>query len=261
MPTKYKLIIWHALIVLLALAFWTYVAGVINQSAEDFEVGLESILYLLVFTSIIGLGFALFRDRWLVLSFSAAVGVPYLLALSGELIWTGAAAIVLLFLYSWSATVKELKERSKVNIMAVLRRGLGGVMLAVLIAVSFAAYHSPIAEELERTERLPSSMERFIGMIVRSTLGHRIEGSEAQKETVLAEVTRETFRELNTFFEPYFRYAPPLLAFTVFLILWGLSWFFVQLAVLAGALIFFILKKIKFVQIQEHEAKAEILVI
>ncbi len=243
------------------MVFWTYIAGIIGQSVESFEIGPESIIYLLVFTSVVALGFALFKARWLVLSFSAAIGVPFLLAMSGELIWTGAALFVLLLLYSWSSTVRELKERSKVNIRAVLRRGMTGVMLATLLAVSFAAYESPIADELERTERLPSATERFIGAVVKGTLGPRIEGDQAQKETVLSEVTRETFQELNTFFQPYFKYAPPLLSFAVFLVLWGLSWFFIQLSVLMGMLIFWILKKTGAVKIEEREAKAETLVV
>src|SRR3989344_4947243 len=153
MHTKYKLIIWHALIVILAMIFWTYSAGVINQSADSFSIGPKSVVYLVIFTSVIALGFALFQVRWLVLSFSGAIGIPFVLAMSGELIWTGAMLFILLLLYSWSTTVRELRERSKVNMREVLRRGLSGIMLATLIAVSFAAYDSPIAGELERTRR------------------------------------------------------------------------------------------------------------
>lgn len=256
-----KLIVWHAVIVLLALVFWTYVAGVISQPSDSFEIGPEGIIYLVVFTAVIALGLALFQKRWLILSFSAAIGIPYVLALPGYLSMTAVAFMVLLLLYSWSAAVREEKERSRVNIRAILRRSLSGVMLAILLAISFAAYDSPIAEELKKTERLPSGTERFIGTIVKSTVGPRLDGSEQQKETILAEVTRETFQEFNTFFSPYFKYAPPVLAFAVFLILWGLSWFFIQFSVLVGMLIFFILKMTGVVRIEEKEAKAEMLVV
>lgn len=259
MPTKYKLIIWHTLIVLLALVFWTYTASVISRSSNSLDLEPEGVIYLLVFASMVALGFALFQKKWLVLSFSGAIGVPYLLALPGYLAGAGIAFMLLFLLYSWSATVRELKERSKVNIGEVLKRSLSGVILAIFIAVSFAAYESPLAAELEKTQRLPSSAERFIAGVVRGTIGTRIEGSEQEKQTIIAEVSRQTFQELNNFVKPYFRFAPPLLAFTVFLILWGLSWFFVRLAMFVGMAIFLLLKKIKFVEIKEHESTAEIL--
>lgn len=256
MTTKHKLIIWHALVVLLALVFWTYVAGIINQPADSFELGLESIVYLVVFASAIALGLVMFPKKWIVLSFTASAGIPYLLAVPGYLVLNGVASMALLFFFAWFASQRELKERNKVNIRAILRRGLTGVILALLVAISFAAYESPIAAELEKSQRLPSGTERFIGVIVRSTIGPRIEDGQ-QKETILAEVTRETFQEFNTLLRPYFKHAPPLLAFAVFLILWGLSWFFIQLAVLVGGLIFMILSKMKFVEVQEYQIKAE----
>ena len=259
MPTKYKLTVWHVLIVLLALVFWTYTAGVISHSSDSFDLDPEGIIYLLMFASVIALGFALFQKKWLILSFSAAIGVPYLLALPGYWAGAGIAFMLLFLLYSWSATVRELKERSKVNIGEVLKRSLGGVILAIFIAVSFAAYESPLAAELEKTQRLPSSTERFIAGVVRGTIGTRLEGSEQEKQTIVAEVSRQTFQELNNFIKPYFRFAPPLLAFGLFLVLWGLSWFFIQLSVLLGILIFWILKKTKMVMIEEKDVKAEVL--
>ncbi|MEX2090779.1 MAG: hypothetical protein WD989_01440 [Candidatus Paceibacterota bacterium] len=261
MPTKYKLIIWHVLIVLLALVFWTYAAGVIAQPSDSFELGPESIVYLVVFASVIALGLALFRERWLVLSFTAVAGAPYLLVSPSYVTLGGLAFMVLFMFFSWSVTVSELRERSKVNIRAVLRRSLTAIILALFVAISFLAYGSPIATGMEKNERLPSNTEKFIGTVVRGTIGPRIEGSLQQKENIIAEVTRETFQEFNTFLKPYFRYAPPLLAFAVFFVLWGLSWFFVQLGVLLGMLIFWFLKKTNFVRIEERDAKAETLII
>ena len=61
--------------------------------------------------------------------------------------------------------------------------------------------------------------------------------------------------------KPYFQYAPPLLAFGLFLVLWGLSWFFIQLSVLVGMLMFWILKKTNFVKIEKKNIEAETLVV
>ncbi|MEK7603954.1 MAG: hypothetical protein AAB461_02425, partial [Patescibacteria group bacterium] len=90
-------------------------------------------------------------------------------------------------------------------------------------------------------------------------LGPQIEaeaGSQ-KKENVIAETARVTVQQINNLLSPYFQYAPPLLAFGLFLILLGLNWIFVWLSVLAGVGIFWILKKTGFIMIKEYDIKGE----
>jgi len=82
-----------------------------------------------------------------------------------------------------------------------------------------------------------------------------------QKELVLNQVTQEMVREINLFLEPYFQYAPPALAFGLFLVLWGVGWVFTWLAVFLGMLLFQILQKTKFFRIEERDVRAEAIVI
>ena len=78
-----------------------------------------------------------------------------------------------------------------------------------------------------------------------------------QKEVILNQVTQEIVKQANSFMEPYFEYAPPALAFGLFLVLWGVGWIFVWLAVFLSLLVFQILQKIKFFKIEEYDIKAQ----
>src|SRR3989344_1720239 len=123
---------------------------------------------------------------------------------------------------------------------------LGVAILAGLLFFSRFSINSELNERLKVNSR---------------TIGPRVEGGEIEKQNIISQIAGETFREINTFLKPYFQFAPPLLAFGLFLVLWGLSWFFIWLSVLVGMLIFWILKKTKMVIIKEKDVKAEMLVI
>ena len=82
-----------------------------------------------------------------------------------------------------------------------------------------------------------------------------------QREVAVNAVAAGTFHSINVFLRPYFQWAPPLVAFGLFIVLWGLSWIFVYAAMFGGLILFWILKKIKIVKIEEREVKAEVLII
>src|SRR3990167_9725449 len=142
----------------------------------------------------------------------------------------------------------------------VVQTGAWPVITGLFILISFAVYQSPFAEELEKSEKLPSASQNFIRSIVEQTVGRQVQtNNEAEKQNIITQISKETFGEINTFLKPYFQYAPPLLAFGLFLILWGLSWIFIWLSVLLGIFVFLILKKTDMVMIEERDVKAEML--
>ncbi len=279
MQSKYKLTGWHALILILSWEFWRYLSYLFESSAPDFEPAM--VLNFILISSVTTLGLMLFtpneaararsvpllrtgfRKKWHALSFGAMHGIFYLVYFGfNPLNLLGVAILIGLLFVSRFQINSELNERFKVNPRAVLRRGLMGVVLGIFVLISFAAYQSPLAKEIERSQQLPSRTEVFIRNIVENTIGPRVDtGSEAEKQSVISQITGETLKQLNALLGPYFQYAPPLLAFAVFLILWGLSWFFIQLSVLVGVLMFWALKKMKIVIIEEHDVKAEALVV
>lgn len=167
---------------------------------------------------------------------------------------------VLLFLNARHDGVEEIEQRTKINSRMIIRRSATSIVMALFVLMSFAAFQSPVAKGVAQAQELPSAGEQLVRSIVDSVIGGQIQDSP-EKENLLSEVARQTFQELNSLLKPYFQYAPPLLAFGLFLVLWGISWFFIQLSVLVGMLIFWILKKANFIKISEKEVKAETLIV
>ena len=261
LPTK--LIIWHGVVLVLSLMFWGYGSWLSSEviSAKSFD-GL-AVLYLILLLTAVVMGIALFQKKIWVLTLGGIVGAIYLFQFGfTRLNLLGVGIFLFLGLYSSVNSRAEIGQRTKINMRRIIQHGSLPVILGLFILISFVAYQSSFAEELGKSERLPSASQNFIRSIVEQTVGRQIKtNNEAEKQNIITQITSETFGEINTFLKPYFQYAPPLVAFGLFLVLWGLSWIFIWLSVLLGMLIFWILKKTKVVSIEEKDVKAEVLVV
>ena len=260
---RIKLIIWHGVVLILALMFWGYGSHVSSDvlSGNSFD-GL-AVLYLVLLLTVVVMGIALFQKKVWALTLSGVVGMISLFQFGfSQLNLSGVGIFLLLGLYSLANSRTEIIQRTKINIRRIIQSGAWPVIMGLFILISFAVYQSSFAKELEKSERLPSSSHNFIRSVVEQTVGRQVKtNNETEKQNIITQITNETFGEINTFLKPYFQYAPPILAFGLFLILWGLSWIFVWLSVLLGMLMFWILKKTRVVQIEEREVKAEVLII
>jgi len=258
-----KLIIWHGVVAVLAWMFWNYGSHVSSDVLYGTSFDGLAVLYLVLLLTAVVMGIALFQKKLWVLTLSGVVGVMYLFTFGFTGLNLLGAGIFLLFgLYSSSNSRSEINQRTKINMRRIIQAGAWPVITGLFILISFAVYQSPFAEELEKSEKLPSASQNFIRSIVEQTVGRQVQtNNEAEKQNIITQISKETFGEINTFLKPYFQYAPPLLAFGLFLILWGLSWIFIWLSVLLGIFVFLILKKTDMVMIEERDVKAEMLVI
>lgn len=220
-------------------------------------------LLFLILLSLLSIGIMVFQNRLRSIYFGIIVSVTYsLLFKISNLNLVGIFLLVLLFYHAQDLVHSEMNERLKINPRVILRKGLMNFVIALFILASFAAYQSPAIEEFKNIQQLPSSSEIFIKTVVEQSLGGQLkEAGAQQKDLVLNQVTQEVVKEANLFLEPYFQYAPPALAFGLFLILWSVGWIFVWLAVFLGMFIFWMLKKIKFFKMEEYDVKAERLVV
>lgn len=233
---------------------------------ESFSFDFEGIVIanFVILVTITALALAVFRQKRWTLAAGGIVGLIYVCLFgSSYLNWIGVLLTILLFIYARRAGVEEIDQRTSINILTIMRRSVSVVIIPFFILISFAAYQSPVAMEISRSRQLPSASEKFVRSVINKTLGPQIEaeaGSQ-KKENVIAETARVTIQQINNLLSPYFQYAPPLLAFGLFLILWGLNWIFVWLSVLAGMGIFWILKKSGFIRTEKYDMKGERLII
>lgn len=259
-----KLILTNLLIAILSFGFFRYVSYVFNVITPDsfsFDFEPSAVVNFIILVSVTSLGLTVFRQKKWTLAMAGVVGLVYLLVFGWSYInLVGVGIMALLFLYARHNGIEEIEQRTKINPRMIVRRCASPVVMALFLLISFAAFQSPIAKEIAEAEQLPSASQQMIRSIVDSVVGSQIPAGP-EKESAIAQVTSQTFQQINGILKPYFQYAPPLLAFGLFLILWGLSWIFVWLSVLVGVGIFLILKKTRFVEIEKHNVEAEKLTI
>ena len=263
MAKTYKLIIWHAVVLILALMFWGYGSHVSSEVLSGNSFDGMAVLYFVLLLTVVVMGIALFQKKVWALTLSGIVGAIYLFQFGFTRLNLLGAVIFLLFgLHSWGRSRDEINQRIKISMRRVVQTGAWPVIMGLFVLISFAVYQSPFAEELEKAEKLPSASQNFIRSVVEQTVGRQVPvNNEVEKQNIISQITDETFREINTFLKPYFKYTPPILAFGLFLILSGLSFIFVAFSTAVAIGLFWILKKTKVVKIEERDVKAEVLVI
>lgn len=257
------LIAWCALVAVFSWKLWDYGRNVAFNSVTGIDFEIPALIGFVLLTAVVVLGYILFQQKkwaWLI---SLLVGLTFLSYFGINKINIVAVAISVVLNY-WSAARvrREVGERRVLNIPDAFYHGLFPVILGLFIMISFAAYQSPLAEEIKGADQLPNQSQIFFQQIVDKTIGQKINATDpAQRERLIKEISSQTFQEVNSFLRPYFQYAPPVLAFGLFLILWGLSFVFIWLGGAVGMLLYWILKMTRVVRVEEHDVKAEVLVI
>lgn len=258
-----KLILWHVLVAVAAWGLWFDISAWLEAVRLEKDFASYAVVLFGLLSSLIVLGFAVFQRKWLTLSFGGLVWAGFMLNFGlSNLNYLGLVILVLVYTWSRDDVSAESIERVKINSRVILRRGLMPVILGLFVLISFAAFQSEAFKKLGDLNKLPPETEKYVRVVVENMIGHKLEGaSEKEKQQVINAVSKETVAEVNNLFGPYFQYAPPILAFTLFLTLWGFSWIFLWISVGLGVLVFWILKKTGFVRIEEREVRAEILII
>lgn len=259
-----KIVVWHVVVGILAWWMWNFNGHVAFNQITGIDFQPPAVGAFILLTSFLVIGYMLFHEnrRW-VLSSAGIVGLFFLITFGFTwLNLVGLGLFTLLAILANHRIRKETQERLKFNISRILEVGLLPLVIGFFILISFAAYQSPFLADIKKTQRLPSQTQVLFQQIVETALGPKIHAATPQqRQTLLNEIASQTFQQFNSFLKPYFKYAPPALAFGLFLILWGLSFVFAWLGVAVGMVMFWILKKTKMVRIEKKSVEAEVLVV
>lgn len=260
MPKKISILI---TVLIIAIVFWVAVKPWIEGQIKfaQIDAWLFPLIMLNLLAAALGVGFILITDILSRISMSILVGIAFLIVFDFNPLYPGTFSTLILFhLYAGKLIREELNQRHKINVRAILRRGLTWVILPILIMISFAYYLDPKVQASAFQNELPPTIKQIVRQTVTLILGRELEtlppDERREAEDILAVQVIEKINELAN---PYFKYTPPILAFGIFIILQGLSFVFVWLGVFAGVALFWILKKIDFVKIAERDVKAEMI--
>lgn len=269
-----KVLVWHVAVMLFVWRLFALKDSFQFNSATGFDVNLPSFGWFLLAVAVIGLGYVLFSSEsghahliggHRILSFTISLIVGLLFLVGFGYTWLNLLAVIIFWLcnvWAQERALSDIGERVKINMMRTISMTLMPVVLGFFVIASFAAYQSNLADKIKDTKQLPSQTEVFFRQTTDKLFGSKL-GPENSKQRQYAvnEAASATYQGINDFLRPYFKWAPPLLAFGLFIVLWGLSWIFIYAAMIVALIMFWILKKTRVVRIEERDVKAEVLII
>ena len=253
---------WYVILAFLAWGMWGAGTSLGFSSVTGINITWPALVLFLCLTSLVILGYSVFRSRLVPLISGIIIGVAFLAWYGfAKLDLLGAGIFILLCFESYRRTGLQI-QRIKINLTEILSHGLYPIVIGIFILISFAVYQSPLANELEGSKRLPSQTQEFFRQVTDKFLTPHLDtASPKERQYAVDQVASQAYQQINNFLKPYFKYAPPLVAFALFLVLWGLSWFFVWMGVGVGSLLFWVLKKTKAIKVEEKEVKAQVMIV
>ncbi len=175
---------------------------------------------------------------------------------TNQILLLGIAISFLFQLVAVRAIDKEKENHLAFSFSSVLRPSVARLTTSLLILISFAYFLSYGVQASVNKKELPSSFQRTIQVLIGNYIGENL---EIQNPRLKAETSNQVIRQINTFLKPYFQFLPPILAFSLFLILQGLSFIFIWLAILLALIIFSILKLTGLIKITKKPKEAEVI--
>src|SRR3989338_1914274 len=119
---RIKLIIWHGVVLILALMFWGYGSHVSSDvlSGNSFD-GL-AVLYLVLLLTVVVMGIALFQKKVWALTSCGIIGSIYFFQFGfTPLNLLGVGILLLLGLYSSVNSGAEISQRTKINMRRIIQ--------------------------------------------------------------------------------------------------------------------------------------------
>jgi len=264
MNIKYKMGIWMTVVAVFASGFWFYIDRWLNYSGAltYSNWNMLSLVFFVFLISAVSISLMLFKDKYVAL---AILG----LAIFSQLIFFGFTllnllGLIIFLLSGYNARARlhnELDQRIKFKTSTIIRNSIKPLILGIFLVVSFSAYQSSALESVKKMDKVPSIGTTFVKELVHKMIGRDYNLDMRQTDQVIDQTIVETDKQINSMFSPYLHYAPPVLAFVLFLILYGLNWIFLWLSMLLCVGVIATLRMMKFITIEEKDVKAEMMVV
>ncbi|MEK7583356.1 MAG: hypothetical protein AAB483_03065 [Patescibacteria group bacterium] len=237
-----KIISIIAVVTLLSFWFWVAAEPWVHSETKfrDSSLWILPAIILVVLAASTAVAYMLLPQKRLKMLLAGLIAVTYVVVFGfGYPQILALFVILILHVLAIRDIHLESRERLKIHPGFIIRRGIAAIMIPLYIALSFAYFASPSIHENVRTQQTAPTFK------------------QAVQNYVIEQAYDQIMRQLA----PYRAYFPPVLAFGLFLVLWGLGFVFHRVAAWLGMLIFWLLRKANFVAIQEMDVKAESMVL
>lgn len=244
-----------------ALLFWFFVhklvfTGFLN---ENFIVG--SLILLLFLSSMLLMSLVFLKSTLSRFLLIACVAVPFFILFGLSPSYFTGFLVMLGFYFLAGRDIQDDLTRSvRISIRAISSQNLWLIITPLFVMISLGYYQTPAVQESSRQGVLPSQIQR----VVQNTAAFAIEKEiinvpAQQRQQFERQLINQVVSQISRAIKPYVRFIPPLLAFGLFLILQGLSFIFVYLALPISITLFHLLKKVKFFEIGSKKVEADVL--
>ncbi len=226
-------------VTLVAIGFWITAKPWVESPVKfaDWRIWIVPLIMLTLLGALIAVAFMILPDRrWKFLT-SALVAVTSVLVFGLHYFNIIAAGGVVLFHWFGIRVIEqESEERLKIHPRRTIYVGIAEVMIPLYIVLSFAYFATPaIQQASQRDVPLPHTI----------------------KQAVSGVALQRAYDLIIYWAEPYREYFPPVLAFGLFLVLWGLGFVLHRVATMIGVLLMLVLRKTKFILITEKMISRE----
>ncbi len=220
-------------------------------------------LALIVASAVTGLAWTMLERRWDRFGAAVASWASFVLCWGPDIWYLTMLPVFVWFWYLSAHRIRvDLADRHTMRITTSLGTGLTPLILGVFLLLSMGFYVLPSSQSVgvsDVSEGIQLQIERvYETPVVVSQLNQLPPAMRAQ---VKAELAKNIDRYAQRFLGPLSAYLPPLLAFGLFLVLWSVLFIYRELAIWSGSGLFKILKASGFVRVEEHDVKAQVLVL
>lgn len=250
---------------LATLVFWLVIKQLMEGSfptswrMEEVSIWFWSLILLVSLAGLLALSLLLLDSRTVWLTLVMNLLLFAVIFNPKEIMVWGGAAVALFFQFSaWQLIRREGKNRLRLDLKSMIRLGVGRLITSILILISFAYFLSNGVQEAAQKRELPKVVRETVQIVVGGYIGENLEVKNPSA-SLRAQATETVLKQITLFLNPYFIYLPPVLAFSLFLALQGLSAIFIWLAIILALLVFWVLKLLKLVKIERELKEAEVI--
>ncbi len=250
-------------VLVVAFSFWFTAKAWVNEPIKYAIIShwITPMVLLVLLMACMGIAFIILTDRWWKLLISALVGLGFI-AMFG-FTWLNLGGFVLTIgFHAWAIhrIEKEKHDHLKLHVGSMVAHGSLLLAIPLMLCLSFAYYQSPLIQDRPHLIEFPPTLREVVGV----TVDRFVEATEdARSSELYQSVKNDALNKVVAGFQdytkPYEQYFPPFLAFWQFVILLGISFVFTYLAELISVILFMLLRKTKFISVQEIDVKAEVI--
>jgi hypothetical protein len=215
---------------------------------------------IMVQAAVVGLAWLLLEERVDRLAAILASWAAFILFWRPDVWYVSALVPFILFWYIGSRRIRhDIHERRTLRVWAGLDRGVRLVLLGVFLMISLGFYllptSAPSVDSISKgvQDSLHSS---YSSSLVQSQLQGIPQSTGVKAQEQLAS---QVDHYVRTWVGPLAPYLPPLLAFVLFLSLWGVSFLFRESGLALAALLFLLLRKVGFLRIVQEDQPVDVI--